>query len=423
MEYQIQASTMFGIEAITANELRDLGYEDLTVENGKVTFTGDEMDIAICNVHLRTAERVLIKVAEFEAKTFDELFDKTKEVEWGEYIPIHGKMHVVGKSSKSTLFSVSDCQAIVKKAVIEGMKRKYHKNEYPENGPVYKIEVAILKDKVTLTIDTTGEGLHKRGYREYAGGAPLKETLACAMILLSRWKPDRTLVDLFTGSGTIPIEAAMIARNMAPGMNRSFVSETWPQFKNGEYKQVKDGAQHAAKYDVPVRILASDIDGHILKTARPNAVKAGVDDCIEFHTMDAKDFSTKKLTGTIICNPPYGERMGEIEEIRKIYKNLGKIAEKNPYWNMFIITSYEDFEECFGEKATKNRKLYNGQLKCYLYEYIRKFTDKERAEVDKKKEQVKEEKEIIKKAKEVKQKQAEAKKTDPFAKFIKKGRR
>lgn len=427
MDYTIQASTMFGIESVTADELRKLGYDDLTVENGKVTFTGDEMDIAIANVHLRTAERVLIKIAEFKATTFDELFDKTKEIEWGEIIPIHGKMHVVGKSVKSTLFSVSDCQAIVKKAVVEAMKRKYHKNEYPENGPVYKIEVAIMKDIVTLTIDTTGDGLHKRGYREFAGGAPLKETLAATMILLSRWKPDRTLVDLFTGSGTIPIEAAMIARNMAPGMNRSFVAETWPQFKNGEFKQVKDGAKAQVNYDVDVRILASDIDGHILKTARPNAVKAGVDDCIEFHTMDAKDFSSKKLTGTIITNPPYGERMGEIEEIRKIYKNLGKLSKKLPYWNMFIITSYEEFEDCFGEKATKNRKLYNGNIKCYLYQYIRKFTDKERAEVDKEKKLKKEEKENVKKAKEITKKYNEQKKAqkenNPFGKFIKKGRR
>ena len=419
MNYQIVASTMFGLEAITANELRDLGYEELTVENGKVTFGGDEMDIAIANVHLRTAERVLIKIAEFEAKTFDELFEKTKGIEWGEYIPIHGKMHVVGKSVKSTLFSVSDCQSIVKKAIVEAMKRKYKKNEYPENGPVYKIEVALMKDKVTLTIDTSGDGLHKRGYRQYAGGAPLKETLAAAMILLSRWTPDKQLVDIFCGSGTIPIEAAMIAKNMAPGMNRTFISEDWPQFKNGEFKQVKEGAKKQVN-DRTFRILASDIDGHILKTARPNAKKAGVDQYIEFQALDAKDFSSKKITGTIITNPPYGERMGEEKQIREIYKNIGKLSKKLPYWSMYIITSYEEFEECFGEKATKNRKLYNGTLKCYLYQYIRKFReDVDRAKINLEKEK-KEERKRMKKEIENKTKKDEA---NPFSKFIKKGKR
>lgn len=419
MNYQIVASTMFGLEAITANELRDLGYEELTVENGKVTFWGDEMDIAIANVHLRTAERVLIKIAEFEAKTFDELFEKTKGIEWGEYIPIHGKMHVVGKSVKSTLFSVSDCQSIVKKAIVEAMKRKYKKNEYPENGPVYKIEVALMKDKVTLTIDTSGDGLHKRGYRQYAGGAPLKETLAAAMILLSRWTPDKQLVDIFCGSGTIPIEAAMIAKNMAPGMNRTFISEDWPQFKNGEFKQVKEGAKKQVN-DRTFRILASDIDGHILKTARPNAKKAGVDQYIEFQTLDAKDFSSKKITGTIIINPPYGERMGVEKQIREIYKNIGKLSKKLPYWSMYIITSYEEFEECFGEKATKNRKLYNGTLKCYLYQYIRKFReDVDRVKIDFEKEK-KAERKRMKKEIENKTKKVEA---NPFSKFIKKGKR
>lgn len=423
MNYQIQASTMFGLESVTADELKKLGYEDLTVENGKVTFEGDEMDIAIANVHLRTAERVLIKVAQFEAKTFDELFEKTKDVEWGEIIPIHGKMYVTGRSVKSTLFSVPDCQAIVKKAIIEAMKRKYGRNKtFAENGPMYKIDVALMKDVVTLTIDTTGDGLHKRGYREYAGPAPLKETLAAAMILLSRWKPDRQLVDPFCGSGTIPIEAAMIARNIAPGMNRKFVCEEWPQFKDGVCEQVREGARKQVNNE-KFRILASDIDGHILKTARPNAKKAGVDDCIEFQALPANEFSSKKITGTIITNPPYGERMGEIEQIEAIYKDMGKLARKLPYWNMFIITSYEKFEDLFGEKASKNRKLYNGNLKCYLYQYIRKFTDKDREELEKEKQIKKDNKEKAEQAKEKVKKFTEDKTKNPFDKFIKKGRR
>ncbi len=258
MEYTLMAATAFGIESITAGELRELGYEDLKVENGKVTYTGDEMDIAIANVHLRTADRIYIKMAEFKAYTFDELFDKTTAIEWGDLIPIHGKMHITCKSSKSTLYSTPDCQAIVKKAVIGAMKRKYKKDKYPENGPVYKIDVSIQKDVVILRVDTTGSSLHKRGYRTYAGDAPLKETLAATMILISHWTPDKQLADVFCGSGTIPIEAAMIGKNIAPGLNRGFECETWPQFKGGEFNQVREGAR-AQINDKEFNILASDV--------------------------------------------------------------------------------------------------------------------------------------------------------------------
>jgi putative N6-adenine-specific DNA methylase len=369
MSYKLIATATFGLEAIVAQELRDLGYEDLEVENGKVTFEGDEMDIALCNTWLRTADRVLIKAAEFKAESFEELFQGTKAVEWGEIIPQDGKMHVVGKSVKSKLFSVPDCQSIVKKAVVESMKSTYNTDWFSEEGPIYKIEVALLKDIATLTIDTTGPGLHKRGYRELAGEAPLKETLAAALVLISRWKPSRIFADPFCGSGTIAIEAALIGKNIAPGLNRSFVSEGWPLIPKEVWEDIRKDARNRINKE-EFRILASDIDGRVLKTARENAQKAGVEDFIAFQKISVEEFSSSKKYGCIICNPPYGERLGEKKEVEELYKKMGQVFSKLDAWSYFVLTAHEDFQKHFGKKSDKNRKLYNGRILCYYYQYF-----------------------------------------------------
>jgi putative N6-adenine-specific DNA methylase len=371
MDFKLIATTTFGLEAVTAKELKKLGYEDLVLENGKVTFEGDEMDIAICNIWLRTADRILIQMAQFEARSFEELFQGTLAVNWGEYIPENGVMHITGKSIKSQLHSVPDCQGIVKKAVVEGMKNTYKKDWFEEDGPVYKIEVGILKDLVTLTMDTTGPGLHKRGYRNLAGEAPMKETLAAALVLLSDWNTTKELADPMCGSGTIPIEAALIGKNIAPGLHRTFVCEQWPIIPKDVFEQVREGAEKSINKD-EFRILASDIDGSVLRTARDNAVKAGVDKYIAFQTLPMEEFSAKKKKGCIICNPPYGERMGEKELLEKLYINLGKMYRSLDNWSCFAITSFEDFQKFFGAKADKNRKLYNGRLLCYYYQYLSK---------------------------------------------------
>ena len=369
MDFKIIATATFGLEKVVANELKDLGYDNLIVENGKVTFEGDEMDIVTCNIWLRTADRVLIKLAEFKAESFEELFQGTKAVEFGDLIPINGFMHVTGKSIKSQLHSVPDVQSIVKKAVIESMKRKYRRDLYPEDGAEYKIEVAILKDIVTLTLDTSGQGLHKRGYREFAGGAPIKETLAAAMVLISGWNPDIQLADPFCGSGTIVIEAAMIGRNIAPGLTRSFVSEQFEFIPKELWGDIRKHAKNSInKKDF--RILASDIDGRVINTARGNAKKAGVEENIAFKRQDVKEFSNSKKCGYIITNPPYGERLGEATEAEELYKTMGEVFGRLNSFGYFVITSHQDFEKYFGRKSDKNRKLYNGRLKCYYYQYM-----------------------------------------------------
>lgn len=369
MIYKLIATATFGLESIVAQELRDLGYDNLIVENARVTFEGDEMDIALCNMWLRTADRVLIKMGEFRAETFEELFQGTKKIKWGEIIPGNGKMHVVGKSVKSTLFSVPDCQSIVKKAVIESMKGTYKKDWFEEDGPTYKIEIALLKDMATLTIDTSGPGLHKRGYRGLAGEAPLKETLAAALVLLSRWNPSRILADPLCGSGTIAIEAAMIGKNIAPGINRSFAAEEWDIIPPKVWSDIREDARRRINNE-DFRILASDIDSSVLKTARENAQKAEVADYIAFQRLPVQEFSSKRKYGCIICNPPYGERIGEKTEVERLYKSMGEVFSRLDSWSYFILTSHPDFQKLFRKKADKNRKLYNGRIMCYYYEYF-----------------------------------------------------
>jgi putative N6-adenine-specific DNA methylase len=377
MMYNLIATTSFGLEAVLAKELKKLGYENLIVENGRVMFEGDEMDIAICNIWLRTAERLFIKMAEFKALSFEELFQGTLAVDWGNLIPEDGKMHIVGKSVKSQLHSVPDCQGIVKKAVVESMKKKYNSEWFSEEGPVYKIEVAILRDTVTLSVDTSGVGLHKRGYREFAGEAPLKETLAAALVLISKWDSTRVLADPLCGSGTIAIEAALIAKNMAPGINREFVSETWPNMESDIWEQVRDGARQAVNSD-EVEILASDINGDLLRTAIANAEKAGVKDFIKFQKIPMQSFTSRQKYGVIITNPPYGERLGELEEVKKLHIDLGEMYRSLNEWSCFVITANKDFQKDFKNSADKNRKLYNGRLLCYYYQYIKEIPRKKR---------------------------------------------
>jgi putative N6-adenine-specific DNA methylase len=367
--YQIIATAAMGLEALVAKEVRSLGYE-CVVENGKVTYTGDEKAIARSNLWLRTADRIKIKVGEFRALTFDELFEKTKALPWEEFLPEDAEFPVIGKSVKSTLFSVSDCQAIVKKAVVERMKKQYKQTTwFEENGAFFRIEVALLKDIATITIDTSGQGLHKRGYRIDQGEAPLKETLAAAIVLLTNWKADQPFIDPFCGSGTIPIEAAMIGQNIAPGFNREFASEGWNWISPKVWEDARNEAEDLANYDQPLDITGTDIDHRLVKIAQDNAFEAGFADVIQFKQMQVRDISTYKEFGVIVGNPPYGERLGEIQEIEYMYKEMGQAFSKLDTWSIYILTSNENFEQVYGKLATKKRKLFNGFIRTDLYQY------------------------------------------------------
>ncbi|EKN66875.1 class I SAM-dependent RNA methyltransferase [Schinkia azotoformans] len=364
------ATAAMGIEALVAKEVRDLGYENVTVDNGKVTIEADESAICRTNLWLRTADRIKLKVGEFKATTFDELFEKTKALPWGDILPENGEFPVIGKSHKSKLFSISDCQAIVKKAVVENLKDHYKRTTwFEENGPLFRIEVALLKDIATLTIDTSGVGLHKRGYRAEQGIAPLKETLAATLVLLTNWHPDRPFVDPFCGSGTIPIEAALIGQNIAPGFNREFVSQNWHWIRQEDWDKAFEEAEDLAKYDQALDISGSDIDHRMIEIAKGNALEAGFGDIINFKQMQVKDFTTKKEYGVIVGNPPYGERLGEKEEVEHMYREMGKAFEPYDTWSVYMLTSHPDFEKLYGKDATKKRKLFNGFIQTNYYQY------------------------------------------------------
>ncbi|WP_232697965.1 THUMP domain-containing class I SAM-dependent RNA methyltransferase [Brevibacillus daliensis] len=367
---ELIATSAFGLEAVVAEEVRNLGYDKVQVDNGKVTFTADVSAIPRTNMWLRTADRVRLKVGEFRATSFDELFEKTKALPWADILPENAHFPVEGKSVKSELYSVPDCQAIVKKAVVESMRKQYDTDWFTEDGPTYKIEVALLKDIATLTIDTSGPGLHKRGYRDWIGTAPLKETMAAALVILSRWKPDRVLMDPFCGSGTIPIEAALIGLNIAPGMNREFVSEKWPNIPREVWRQARAETHELARYDRQLEIIGTDYDDEIIKVARRNAEEAGVEDQIHFQRMDMRDISSKKKYGYLICNPPYGERLSNHKEVERLYRQMGESFAKLDTWSSYVITSDENFEEFFGKKASKKRKLFNGMIKVDYYQFF-----------------------------------------------------
>ena len=371
-QYTLIATTAFGLEGVTARELSDLGYSDLRVENGRVIFRGGKADIAKTNLWLRTADRILIQTAEFHAVTFEELFQGTKAVAWEDYLPADAEFPVTGRSVRSGLFSVPDCQASVKKAVVERLKTKYHCDWFPETGAKYKIEVALLKDTASLTIDTTGLGLNKRGYRSLAGPAPIKETMAAALILLSYWKDRRLLVDPFCGSGTIPIEAAMIAMRRAPGLKRSFLCETWPDFSPAVFARVREEANDLYRRDFQPDIHGSDLDPKAVDLAILHAKEAGLENRIFFKQMAVADFYSKEPFGFVITNPPYGERLGEVRQVERLYRDLGKIYTRLDNWSLYLITANPDFEKLFGRKADKRRKLYNGRLECQYYQYLSK---------------------------------------------------
>jgi putative N6-adenine-specific DNA methylase len=364
------ATATFGLEEMVKVELKKLGYDKLKVENGKVTFDGDLSDIPKTNLWLRTADRVLVKMGEFKATSFEELFQQTKSIHWEKWIPENGRFPVSGKSVKSQLFSVSDCQAIVKKAIVERLKENYQVEWFKEDGSEYPVEVSILKDIVTLTIDTSGAGLHKRGYRKHATEAPLKETLAAALVMISRWRGDRVLIDPFCGSGTIPIEAALIGKNMAPGLQRSFISEDWEVIPKELWKEARVEALKSIRQDTDIQIMASDIDERAVKVAMENAYEAGVDDCINFKVQDMARIKSEGEYGYIICNPPYGERLGEKKEVERLYKRMGQVFDKFKTWSVYVITSEERFEDLYGKKASKKRKLYNGRIKVDYYQFF-----------------------------------------------------
>lgn len=370
--YELIAPCHFGMEAVLKREIIDLGYEISAVDNGKVTFIADAEGICRANIFLRTTERILLKVAEFKAQTFDELFENIKDIHWEEFIPENGKFWVAKASSVSSkLFSPSDIQRIVKKAMVESLKKTYHTDWFKEDGASYPLRISIVKDLVTVGLDTTGVSLHKRGYRKYTAPAPVTETLAAAILLLSPWKSDRILVDPFCGSGTFPIEAAMIGMNIAPGMNREFISEQWSNLiPKKEWYEVGEEAADLVEKDTELNIQGYDIDGEVLKMARANAALAGVDEQIHFQQRDIINFSSPKKYGFVISNPPYGERLSTKNEMEMLYRTIGNIINENETWSFFLLSGYEEAQRAIGKKATKNRKIYNGMMKTYLYQYM-----------------------------------------------------
>lgn len=370
--YELIAPCHFGLESVLKKEIYDLGYEIVSVEDGKVTFEGDSEAVVRANINLRTTERILIKVGQFKAETFTELFDKTKELPWEEFIPVDGKFWVTKANSiNSKLFSGSDIQSIVKKAIVERLKGCYNVSWFKEDGTSYPLRVTIHKDVVTIGLDTTGDSLHKRGYRPMAGKAPISECLAAALIKLTPWNKDRILVDPFCGSGTFPIEAAMMAANIAPGLNRGFTAESWENIipKKEWYDAVTEANDNIER-NIATDIQGYDLDPHVIEIARSNAVNAGVDKMIHFQQRGVDRLSHAKKYGFIITNPPYGERLEDKESLPGIYETFGKRFAELDSWSAYMITSYEDAEKYFGRKADKNRKIYNGMIKTYFYSFL-----------------------------------------------------
>ena len=370
-KYELFAPCHFGLEAVLKREIIDLGYEVTEVVDGRVSFEGDEEAIARCNVFLRTTERVMLKVGSFKAVTFDGLFEKTKALPWENFIPKDGKFWVKKASSiKSKLFSPSDIQRIVKKAIVDRLSGKYNILRFPEDGSEYPIRITILKDEVTVGLDTSGESLHKRGYRRLTVKAPITETLAAALISLTPWKKDRLLIDAFCGSGTIPIEAAMIGLNIAPGMKRDFQAMAWDNIlPKSLFKEAKMEAEDLIDRETKLSIQGYDLDTSALDAARGNLSFAGLEGNIHFQQRDMRDISSAKKYGFIITNPPYGERLEEKEAMPQLYREMGKAFQKLDEWSYYIITGFEDAPKYFGRKPDKNRKIYNGMMKTYFYSY------------------------------------------------------
>lgn len=370
MKLELIATATFGLEAVVKREIQALGYRIIKSEDGKITYMGDERAVVRSNLWLRSADRVLLKMAEFKALEFEELFQQTRGLPWEELIPMDGKFTVTGTSVKSKLHRVPACQSIVKKAVVERLREYYCVERFEETGAEYTIKVTLLKDNVTLTVDTSGPGLHKRGYRVCDVAAPIKETLAAAMVQLSFWRAGRLLIDPCCGSGTIPIEAAMIGRNIAPGLNRSFAAEGWEMIPPELWKEERRKAFEAVDYEADLRIFAFDVDPRAIAAAQENAIEAGVDDCIVFKRMNMARLEAREPGGIIITNPPYGERIGEAQQIENIYKKYRSFLSENPTWSLFLITTDKELEEkAVGRPADRRRKLYNGRLEVCYYQF------------------------------------------------------
>ncbi len=369
-KYKVIATATFGIEAIVAREVKELGIEEVQVENARVLYETDLDGIAKSNLWLRCADRVFLQIGEFKATSFEELFNKTYALPWENFIPVDGEFPVNGKSVKSQLFSVSDCQAIVKKAIVKKLGATYSVDWFQEDGPKFPVMVSILKDVVTLSIDTSGVGLHKRGYRAKGNEAPLKETLAAAMLKIARWQSKIPLIDPMCGSGTILIEAAMMGRNIAPGLSRKFISENWSEEFKAAFKRARKEAYDAIDYELDLNLKGYDINRRTIGIAKENAELAGVDDTITFDVKDAKQLRSDDKYGYIISNPPYGERLSDKKAVEQLYKMMGRSYGTLDTWSAYILTAHEEFEKNYGKKATKNRKLYNGRLKCYFYQYF-----------------------------------------------------
>ncbi len=366
---ELIATTAFGLEAVVARELKQLGYIEQRVEDGRVRFTADLTAACRANLWLRAASRVLLCVGEFEARDFGELFDRTREMPWEDWISVDAAFPVRGRSARSQLHSVPDCQRIVKKAVVERLKSVHARDWFDETGPTYGIEVSLLNDRATLTIDTSGDALHKRGYRTFVASAPLRETLAASLILLSYWNRERSLVDPCCGSGTIPIEAALIGRNIAPGLRRRFAAEDWPQVPASLWADARQEAQDLIQPALSTLIIGNDIAPGVLNFARQHAEAAGVADDVHFQQKPLAEFSSPKKFGCIITNPPYGERLGEQAEIETLYRGMGRVFGPLETWSIYVLTSHPQFERLFGRRADRRRKLYNSNIACTYFQY------------------------------------------------------
>lgn len=371
MKLELIATAAFGLEAVVRREIEALGYRIIKTEDGKVTFLGDERAVVRANLWLRSADRVLIRMGEFEAREFEELFQQIRALPWEEWIPLDGRFVVNGSSVKSKLSSVPACQSVAEKAIVEKLRETYAVERFAKSGALYDIKVSLLRDRATVTLDTTGEGLFKRGYKQHAVAAPLKETIAAAMVQLSFWKQGRILVDPCCGSGTIAIEAALLGRNIAPGLSRTFAAQEWGAIEAGLWKEEKTKAFAAADWELPLEIYASDIDPQAVAAARENAVEAGVEDAISFSVRDAVQLEAEgKEGGIIITNPPYGQRIGEQKEMDRLYAGLAGFLRRNPTWSMFAITADKSAEhKLFGRPADRRRKLFNGRLEVCFYQY------------------------------------------------------
>jgi putative N6-adenine-specific DNA methylase len=370
MHHDLLATATFGLESLVADELSALGFEHRTVENGHVRFAGDASDIARCNVRLRTADRVFVVLAEFPAPDFDALFEGVRGIAWRTVAPRDAAITVNARSAKSRLASVPAIQSIAKKAIVSSMTGGRQGARLAETGPVVDAEIWLSADRATVMLDATGEGLHKRGYRVGAGEAPLRENLAAAMVRFSRWQPGRPFADPLCGSGTIAIEAALLGRGISPGIERPFAAETWPFVPRDAWTRARDEARAAERRSEPLDIAASDRDGRVLDLARANAAKAGVADTIRFERRDVEAFEASGEYGCIVTNPPYGERLGDVRAAERVYQAMGRMFRKLDTWSLFALTAHPEFPRFFGARSTKNRKLYNGNIRCWLYQYF-----------------------------------------------------